>query len=231
MTEIDGATGDVVVETVALTGTQWPTIDPFLFCVHHDDAYPAGNDRFGPDAPLTGREIGADFAGVDGWKCTTASRCPVSRSTRTAGSRRSRTCGAGSSTTPTHCGAAARFGRGDVQWLTAGKGIVHSEMFPLLDAGGPNPLELFQIWLNLPGGVEDGRPLLHDALARRHPVVAHDDAGGRVTEVTVIAGELDGHAPPPPPPDSWAVAPGGRRRDLGRAHGTRRRVVDAAGRR
>ena len=47
-------------------------------------------------------------------------------------------------------GATARFGRGDVQWLTAGEGIVHCEMFPLLDLDGPNPCELFQIWLNLP---------------------------------------------------------------------------------
>ena len=36
-------------------------------------------------------------------------------------------------------GAAARFGRGDVQWLTAGRGVVHSEMFPLLDDAGPEP--------------------------------------------------------------------------------------------
>jgi hypothetical protein len=32
-------------------GFQWPTIDPFLFCVHHDDAYPRGNGRFGPTRP------------------------------------------------------------------------------------------------------------------------------------------------------------------------------------
>jgi hypothetical protein len=47
-------------------------------------------------------------------------------------------------------GATARFGEGDVQWLTAGRGILHAEMFPLLDDQRPNPLELFQIWLNLP---------------------------------------------------------------------------------
>ena len=47
-------------------------------------------------------------------------------------------------------GATARFGRGDVQWLTAGAGIVHSEMFPLLKPDAGNRLELFQIWVNLP---------------------------------------------------------------------------------
>ncbi len=36
-------------------------------------------------------------------------------------------------------GAAARFGRGDAQWLTAGGGIVHSEMFPLLERDAPQP--------------------------------------------------------------------------------------------
>ena len=50
--------------------------------------------------------------------------------------------------------ATARYGGGDVQWLTAGGGIVHAEMFPLVERGAPNPVELFQIWLNLPG--EDG---------------------------------------------------------------------------
>jgi quercetin 2,3-dioxygenase len=34
--------------------------------------------------------------------------------------------------------------------MTAGKGIVHAEMFPLLNSKSSNHLELFQIWMNLP---------------------------------------------------------------------------------
>ncbi|MGH2899732.1 MAG: pirin family protein, partial [Solirubrobacteraceae bacterium] len=49
-------------------GFPWQTQDPFLFCVHHDDAYPAGNEQMGPAASLAGREIGQDFAGKDGWR-------------------------------------------------------------------------------------------------------------------------------------------------------------------
>jgi redox-sensitive bicupin YhaK (pirin superfamily) len=101
-------------------------------------------------------------------------------------------------------GATARFGRGDVQWLTAGEGIVHSEMFPLLDQHGPNPCELFQIWLNLPAAdkmVEPYFTMLWDEDIPRHIVT--DDAG-RTTEITVIAGELAGLRPPAPPPNSWA---------------------------
>lgn len=104
-------------------------------------------------------------------------------------------------------GAAARFGRGDVQWLTAGKGVVHSEMFPLLDQHGPNPLELFQIWLNLPAADKLTDPyftMLWDHAIPRH--VARD-AAGRTTEVTVIAGALGDAKPLAPPPSSWASRP------------------------
>ena len=88
-------TEEIVLETVPLTGSPWPTVDPFLFCVHHDDAYPTGNGHFGPDASLAGREMGADFAGVDGLAHVPRHRgAGVSRSTRTGGSRPSPTCGA-----------------------------------------------------------------------------------------------------------------------------------------
>ncbi len=43
----------------------WPTVDPFLFCVHHLDAYPSSDGRLGPNAELTGRSIGNDFSKTD----------------------------------------------------------------------------------------------------------------------------------------------------------------------
>ena len=78
---------DTVLQTVPL-GFQWPTIDPFLFCVHHDDAYPAGNERRGPAASLDGRDLGQDFDGLDGWRMYHGRRrARASRATRTAASR------------------------------------------------------------------------------------------------------------------------------------------------
>src|SRR5262249_55535630 len=58
---------DLVLRRVPL-GFPWQTADPFLFCVHHLDLYPAGNEAMGPAASLEGREIGMDFEGRDGWR-------------------------------------------------------------------------------------------------------------------------------------------------------------------
>ena len=67
---------DVVEQLVPLGSGPWPTADPFLFCVHHLDAYPESNGAFGPDPQLLmGRRIGQDFGGVDG-TCITG---PLSR--------------------------------------------------------------------------------------------------------------------------------------------------------
>ncbi|MBT5191799.1 MAG: pirin family protein, partial [Rhodospirillaceae bacterium] len=48
-------------------GTHWPTLDPFLFCAYHNDAYPPGDEHMAPAASLAGRAIGQDFSGQDGW--------------------------------------------------------------------------------------------------------------------------------------------------------------------
>src|SRR5262249_42662890 len=146
-----------VVQTVPLD-FRWPTVDPFLFCVHHLDAYPAGNAALGPDASLAGRQLGQDFEGVDGWRMYHGQGVPgfpqhPHRGFDTVTDVRRATIDHADS-----IGAAARYGEGDVQWLTAGRGVVHSETFPLLDQGGPNPLELFQIWLNLPAADKMAEP-------------------------------------------------------------------------
>ncbi|HEU5308398.1 MAG TPA: pirin family protein [Acidimicrobiia bacterium] len=195
---------ELVLETVPLTGNPWPTIDPFLFCVHHDDAYPAGNGRFGPDAPLTGRELGADFAGVDGWRMYHGTEVPGFPQHPHRGFETVTYVRRGVIDHSDSLGAAARFGAGDTQWLTAGRGIVHSEMFPLLADDEPNPLELFQIWVNLPADSKLADPHFSMLWARDVPVVSARDAAGHAVTVTVVAGALGNHVPPSPPPDSWA---------------------------
>ena len=102
--------------------------------------------------------------------CTTAAPCLSSRSTPHRGFETITIVERGLIDHSDSLGAAARFGAGDVQWLTAGEGIVHCEMFPLVEKGLPNPLELFQIWLNLPKG-EDKLVAPHFAmlLAARDP--------------------------------------------------------------
>ena len=194
---------DPILETVSL-GFPWGTVDPFLFCVHHDDKYPAGNDRMGPAASLAGREIGMDFAGKDGWRMYHGEEVPGFPGHPHRGFETVTIVRRGLIDHSDSLGAAARFGRGDVQWLTAGKGIVHSEMFPLLDKTGPNPVELFQIWLNLPRADKMKDPYFTMLWADQIPRHVHRDGAGKTTEVTVVAGVLADAKPLAPPPSSWA---------------------------
>lgn len=197
---------DPVLGVIEL-GMPWQTFDPFLFCVHHRDAYPRGNDRLGPDAPLDGRDIGMDFAGKDGWRMYHGDVVPGFPQHPHRGFETVTVVRRGFVDHSDSLGATARYGAGDVQWLTAGNGIVHSEMFPLLRTDADNPLELFQIWLNLPRADKRVDPhfamLWSETIPRR---VLTDDAGRR-TEITIIAGALDGAVPPSPPPRSWASRP------------------------
>ncbi|MFK7990187.1 MAG: pirin family protein [Sandaracinaceae bacterium] len=181
-------------------GFPWQTVDPFLFCVHHDDRYPAGNEAMGPAASLAGRDLGMDFAGKDGWRMYHGRTVPGFPQHPHRGFETITIARHGRIDHADSLGATARFGSGDVQWMTAGKGIVHAEMFPLLEQNDDNRLELFQIWINLPA--EDKlvdphfRMLWSEQLPRLQP-----EAG---VDVTVYAGALDGVSPPSPPPHSWA---------------------------
>ncbi len=186
-------------------GFVWPTLDPFLFCVHHVDQYPAGNGRLGPRASLEGRSLGADFSGKDGWSMYHGEDVPGFPGHPHRGFETVTVMRRGLVDHADSLGAAARYGHGDVQWLTAGRGVVHSEMFPLLREDEGNPAELFQIWLNLPAASKIAEPAFTMFWSERVPQLEARDNGGRWTVVRVIAGGLDGAAPPlSPPRDSWA---------------------------
>ena len=193
-----------ILRTTPLSAPPWPTIDPFLFCVHHVDAYPRGNAAMGPDAALSGRNLGQDFAGQDGWSMYHGKTIPGFPAHPHRGFETVTIVRQGHIDHSDSLGATARFGPGDVQWLTAGKGIVHCEMFPLRNTDAPNPAELFQIWLNLPAKNKMAEPHFTMLWGENVPTVRHVDAQGHGTEVVVVAGKLDGAQGLPPPPDSWA---------------------------
>lgn len=183
----------------------WQTQDPFLFCVHHIDNYPEGNERLGPSAPLGGRNMGQDFEGRGGWRMYHGDVVPGFPQHPHRGFETVTLVRRGYVDHSDSVGATARFGMGDVQWLTAGAGVVHSEMFPLLHQDRPNPLELFQIWLNLPARSKFAEPYFTMFWDADIPRRRFTDSNGRAVEVTVVAGALDGVEPLAPPPQSWAA--------------------------
>ncbi len=75
-------------------------------------------------------------------------------------------------------------GKGDVQWMTAGSGIMHEEM----PHAGPRRLDGFQIWVNLPRKLKMALPRYQDVPSARIPELTAQ--GG--ARVRVIAGKVDG---------------------------------------
>lgn len=186
-------------------GFPWETSDPFLFCVHHEDFYPKGNKKLGPDVSLDGRNLGNDFNIKDGFRMYHGETVPGFPAHPHRGFETVTIAKKGLVDHSDSIGAAGRFGNGDVQWMTAGRGVQHSEMFPLLNQKEENPFELFQIWLNLPKVKKMADP--HFAMLWKEdiPVYVHKDKNGFRTEIDIIAGQLEGIAAPRPAPDSWAA--------------------------
>jgi quercetin 2,3-dioxygenase len=191
-----------VIELVEL-GFPWHGLDPFIFTVHHVDHYPAGNDELGPAASLAGRQIGTDFSYLDGWSMYHGDVVPGFPQHPHRGFETVTVVRRGYVDHSDSLGATARYGQGDVQWLTTGSGIMHAEMFPLIDATGSNTMELFQIWLNLPP--RSKMVPAHFGMLWSEDIPTIEPARG--VSIDVIAGPIDGHRPASPPPDSWASQP------------------------
>jgi redox-sensitive bicupin YhaK (pirin superfamily) len=109
-------------------------------------------------------------------------------------------------------GNSGSLGAGDVQWMTAGRGILHQEM-PRGDPKGR--MHGFQLWANLPASLKMTAPRYQDVSSRDIPVVVDDDG----TTVRVVCGDfwgksgpVDGIAAEPRYLDVWV--PPGRRKTL-----------------
>jgi quercetin 2,3-dioxygenase len=109
-------------------------------------------------------------------------------------------------------GNRGRLGAGDVQWMTAGSGILHQEM-PQGDAAGR--MHGFQLWANLPSALKMTAPRYQDIAAAEVPQVTDDDG----TTVRIICGEFWGRRGPvegiaADPRYLDVFVPAGRRRSL-----------------
>ena len=186
-------------------GFQWETLDPFLFCVHHEDFFPKGNAVLGPDpSNFEGRHMGQDFIVKDGFRMYHGSTVPGFPGHPHRGFETITVVRTGLVDHADSMGAAGRYGNGDVQWMTAGKGVQHAEMFPLLNQDKDNPLELFQIWLNLPKRSKMVEPHFKMLWAESVPKFSVASATGKAN-IEVLVGQLDTHKAATTPPNSWAA--------------------------
>jgi redox-sensitive bicupin YhaK (pirin superfamily) len=194
------------IKSIKPLGFQWETADPFLFCVHHEDDFPVGNEKMGPDTNyLKGRHMGDDFIIKDGFRMYHGKTVPGFPGHPHRGFETITVVRKGIVDHADSLGAAGRYGNGDVQWMTAGKGVQHSEMFPLIHQDKENTMELFQIWLNLPKKNKMVDP--HFKMFWKETIAnyIHKDTNDKQTTVEVIAGEIENYKAPAPPPNSWAA--------------------------
>ncbi|WP_378184735.1 pirin family protein [Aquimarina sp. W85] len=195
------------IKSIKPLGLTWETSDPFLFCAYHEDTYPPGNEKLGPKTSLDGRNLGHDFVAKDGYRMYHGTTIPGFPAHPHRGFETVTIVQKGLVDHADSLGAAGRFGDGDVQWMTAGSGVQHSEMFPLLNKNASNPFLLFQIWLNLPKRSKYVAPHFKMLWQEDIPILKRQDTKGRTTTIKLIAGTLDKINAPQSAPDSWASDP------------------------
>lgn len=177
--------------------------DPFIARMHHVDCYPPGDEnQYIRSEDLEGITLGEDFNLEHPFKMYYGDRVPGFPVHSHRGFETVTVVLRGFVDHHDSNGEKGRYGAGDVQWMTAGKGIRHSEMFPLVHSDEPNTCELFQIWVNLPQKnkmVDSSYKMLwREAI----PVVE-----GEGSKVAVLQGEYAGEKAPEPIVDSWAAHP------------------------
>lgn len=154
-----------------------------------------------------GRRKGNDFALKDGFRMYHGSEVPGFPYYLHSGFETVTIAAEGVIDHSDSIGGAGRFKDGDVQWLTSGIGVQHSEMFPLLNQDKDNPFELFQIWLNLSAKSKKVDPFYKMLWSEDIPEVWVKDNAGKSTRINVITGKFNEVRALDPTPNSWAADP------------------------
>lgn len=183
---------------------QWEMENPFIFCAHHQDNYPKGNYAQVPPSALDGRRLGNDFSGKDGFSLYHGITVPGFPMHPHRGFETITIVLQGFVDHFDSKGAEGRYGNGDVQWLTTGAGCQHAEMFPCVYSDKPNPLNLFQIWLNLPRKDKFIEPYYKMLWAEDIPIVHQKSENEKSSDIRIIAGNFAGTESLSPCPNSWA---------------------------
>lgn len=185
-------------------------MNPFIIAFHHIDNYPEGDGLMSPrNIPRRGYGNG-DFDPDADWRMYYGSTVPGFPVHPHRGFETITVMVDGVADHFDSKGAKGRYGKGDVQWMTAGEGVQHSEMFPLVHDDHDNRMELFQIWLNLPKNKKFAQPNYKMLWKESIPVLRELDDAGNKLKVKVIAGKYKDLVALDPLPASWAFDPNNR---------------------
>lgn len=186
---------------------QMPLRDPFIIGMHHYDQYPKGNGKMGPDADLRGRNIGSDFDPNAPWRMYHGEQIPGFPHHPHRGFEIITIVPEGYADHFDSKGSKGRYGEGDVQLMSAGSGVLHAEMFPLIHDDKENPLRLFQIWVNLPSYSKLTEPDYKMIWKEQLPEGTFTQDNGAQYSVQVVLGAYSGVKGVGALKNSWGADP------------------------
>ncbi|WP_101774065.1 pirin family protein [Peptostreptococcus faecalis] len=186
-------------------GSRYPTKSPFILIGYHKDDYPKGNDKMEPTYYIDGRDVGQDFNPSSPWRMYHGDKIPGFPVHPHRGFETVTIVEEGVIDHTDSFGGNGRYADGDVQWLTAGSGVQHCEMFPLVNNDKENPFEIFQIWLNLSKKNKMVTPHYKMLWKEDIPVYTEENTNGSKVKIKVIHGSYKDISFYNSTPDSWAA--------------------------
>lgn len=185
-----------------------PVRDPFILSAYHYDLYPKGNGKMGVEPELLkGKNIGQDFDRNANWRMYHGETIPGFPHHPHRGFEIVTIASEGFADHFDSRGSKGRYGNGDVQLMSAGSGVLHGEMFPLLNDEEENPFRLFQIWLNMHSSDKLTEPTYKMLWSEKIPQVNYRSGNGGEVNIKIILGEYNGVKSQEPLAHSWARNP------------------------